>query len=267
MGRRLPRCKTEPAEYQVLTSARYPLLLAIDLAETRLPQIRDLTSALADLHDGATLRLLLLARGHDTWWPTLRRYLRTRHVGPVSQDFSLTPADALAHYSVEDIYVEAKSAFARRIRLLQQTGHGDDTWPDNVVADAPRHYGASLEHGAGQPVIYHHIVALADVLAHANPSFALKDHPMEVLLANEEEYVRRVAEARLPEAAVDDKLMRTLITVQFLAGARTARDGRAAVRAGFDVHHRGYGTTAPPDALQLAAFDDVLTAAGRGRYS
>ncbi|MFF9024778.1 hypothetical protein [Streptomyces eurythermus] len=71
---------------------------------------------------------------------------------------------------------------------------------------------------------------------------------MEVLLANEEKYVRRIAEARLSEGAVDVKLIRTLVTVQFLAGAQTARDGRAAVRAAVDAHHRGYGNTAPPDA-------------------
>ncbi|MFF2927192.1 hypothetical protein ACFVTP_33110 [Streptomyces celluloflavus] len=248
-------------DYQVLATASYPLLLAVDLAETRLPQIRDLMAALAGSHDGAAVRVLLLARGHDTWWPALRRHLHTRNVGPVGQAFTLTPDDALDGHSPEDIYVEAKAAFARRIRLLQQAGHGDDTWPDSVVADAPRLYGAGIEHAARQPVIYHHIAALADVLAHANPEFALKDHPMEVLLANEVEYVRRVAEARLPDGTVDDKLIRTLVTAQFLAGARTSRDGRAAVRAGFDVHHRGYGITAPPDARQLAALDDVLTAA------
>ncbi|MFE2498814.1 hypothetical protein [Streptomyces scopuliridis] len=248
-------------DYQVLTSASYPLLLAVDLAETRLPQIRDVMAKLADSHDGAAIRVLLLARGHDTWWPALRRHLRTQHVGPVREAFTLTPDDALNGHGPEDIYVEAKAAFARRIRLLQQAGHGDDTWPDSVVADAPRHYGLGIEHAPPQPVIYHHIAALADVLAHANPDFALKDQPMEVLLANEEDYVRRIAETRLPEGTVDAKLIRTLVTAQFLAGARTARDGRAAVRAGFDVHHRGYGITAPPDAHHLAALDDVLTAA------
>ncbi|GGW85054.1 hypothetical protein CP966_33705 [Streptomyces galilaeus] len=248
-------------DYQVLAAASYPLLLAVDLAETRLPQIRDLMAALAGSHDGAPVRVLLLARAHGTWWRALRSHLRTRNVGPLRHAFTLTSDDALDGHSPESIYVEAKVAFARRIRLLQQAGHGDDTWPDRVVADAPRLYGAGIEHAARQPVIYHHIAALADVLAHANPEFALKDHPMEVLLANEVEYVRRVAEARLPEGTVDDKLLRTLVTAQFLAGARTAQDGRAAVRAGFDVHHRGYGITAPPDARQLAALDDVLTAA------
>ncbi|WP_331730250.1 serine protease [Streptomyces sp. NBC_00073] len=248
-------------DYQVLAAASYPLLLVVDLAETRLPQIRDLMAALASSHEGAVIRVLLLARGHDTWWPALRRHLRTRSVGPIGHAFTLTADNALDGHNPEDIYVEAKAAFARRIRLLQQAGHGDDSWPDRVVADAPRLYGAGIEYTTRQPVIYLHIAALADVLAHANPEFALNDHPMEVLLANEVEYVRRVAEARLPEGTVDDKLLRTLVTAQFLAGARTAQDGRAAVRAGFDIHHRGYGITAPPDARQLAALDDVLTAA------
>ncbi|WP_432068328.1 hypothetical protein [Streptomyces sp. C10-9-1] len=43
-------------------------------------------------------------------------------------------------------------------------------WPDSVVADAPRLHGAGIEHADWQPVIYHHIAALADVLAHANPA-------------------------------------------------------------------------------------------------
>ncbi|MFJ9181360.1 serine protease [Streptomyces sp. NPDC102360] len=248
-------------DYEILATSSYPLLLAVDLAETRLPQIRDLMAALAGSHDGAPIRVLLLARGFDSWWPALRRHLRTRNVSTVEHSFNLTPDDALDGLSPEHIYVAAKEAFARRIRLLQQAGHGDDTWPDIVPAEVPRHYGAGIEHASGQPVIYHHIAALADVLAHANPEFAVKDHPMEVLLANEVEYVRRVAESRLPAGTVDDKLLRTLVTAQFLAGARTAQEGRAAVRAGYDVHHRGYGITAPPDAGQLAALDDVLSAA------
>ncbi|MFI1869501.1 hypothetical protein [Streptomyces jumonjinensis] len=69
-------------DYEVLAAASYPLLLAVDLAETRLSQIRDLMTALAGFHDGAAIRVLLLARGHDTWWPALRRHLRTRNFGP-----------------------------------------------------------------------------------------------------------------------------------------------------------------------------------------
>ncbi|MCX4596968.1 serine protease [Streptomyces sp. NBC_01549] len=248
-------------EYGMLASSPYPLFIAVDVAEARDAQIRDVARALAEGNDGATVRVLLLARTDGIWWPRLRRDLRAQQVGPVNETFLLAPDDALADHSPEDIYVEAKAAFAHRIRLLQQAGHGDDTWRETVVADAPRRYGADITSARSQPVIYHHIAALADVLARANPDFARNDHPMEVLLANEENYVRRVAEARLGTDAVDTKLLRTLVVAQFLAGAPTARDGRAAVRASFDVHHHGYGTAALPDRSQLAALDDVLTAA------
>ncbi|QXE38068.1 serine protease [Streptomyces sp. GMY02] len=249
-------------EHTLFASSAYPLLIAVDLAEARISQIRDMTAALAGSHGGAAVRILLLARG-DTWWPELRRYLRSQQVGPVSERFVITPDGALSGHSSEDIYVEAEADFARRIRLLRQTGRGHnlDTWQEAVVADAPRRYGAGIEHAPPQPVIYHHIAALADVLARANPDFALRDHPMEVLLANEENYLRRIAEARMNTGAVDTKLIRTLVTAQFLTGAQTVQQGRATVQAGFDVHHRGYGPTAPPDAAQLAALDDILAAA------
>ncbi|NEE32388.1 hypothetical protein G3M53_43940, partial [Streptomyces sp. SID7982] len=105
------------------------------------------------------------------------------------------------------------------------------------------------------------IAALADVLVHANPTFADRDHPLDVLLAHEENYVRKIAEVRLPQGAVDTKLIRSLVTAQFLAGAATARDGQAVIRAGYDAHHSGYGPLAPPDQRVLAALDDILTAA------
>ncbi|WP_177239623.1 hypothetical protein [Streptomyces monashensis] len=248
-------------DYGMLASSSYPLLIAVDLAEAHIPQIRDLARALAVPHDGACVRVLLLARGHDGWWPALSRYLRAQQAGAARETFMLTPDDALEGHGPENIYVEAKAAFARRIRLLQQAGHADSTWSDTVVADAPRRYGDGIEHTLRQPVIYHHVAALADVLARANPDFARKDHPMEVLLANEENYLRRIAEARLGTGAVDMKLLHTLVSAQLLAGATTARDGKAAIRAGFDVHHHGYGATAPPDPERLAALDDVLAAA------
>ncbi|WP_217213714.1 hypothetical protein [Streptomyces sp. AC550_RSS872] len=60
---------------------------------------------------------------------------------------------------------------------------------------------------------------------------------------------------------MNTKLIRSLITAQFLAGAATARDGQAVIRAGYDAHHSGYGPSAPPDQRVLAALDDILTAA------
>lgn len=248
-------------DYGMLGAAAYPLLIAIDLAETRLSQVNDVVKALANRHDGYTnIRVLLLARGPGNWWSALRRQLRAQHVGASCETFSITPGDALSGLSTEDIYISAKADFARRIRLLQHAGQNDDTWKHGAVADAPRQFGADVESAPQQPVIYLHIAALADVLARANPDLAREDSPMEVLLGNEENYLLRIAASLLPAGTYDRKLIRTLVTAQFLAGARTAQEGRAAVSAGFDVHHHGY-RGGPPDQRQLAAWDDVLATA------
>lgn len=248
-------------DYGMLASSRYPLLVTLDLAEARGRQLRDLTAALAEQHDGNSVRVLLLARRHDGWWHAKRRELRAQQVGPVDHTFTVAPQDAYVGHASRDVYLSAKADFARRIEQLRRSGHGDGTWREGALADAPNEYGSRIEHTGAQPVIYHHIAALADVLVHANPDFADRDHPMDVVLAHEENYVRKIAESRLPEGAVDTKLIRSLITAQFLAGARTARDGQAVVRAGFDAHHSGYGPAAAPDRRVLAALDDILTTA------
>ncbi|MGW1293047.1 hypothetical protein [Streptomyces sp. NPDC002533] len=236
--------------------------MTVDLAEARDRQIRDLTAALAEQLDGNTVRILLLARRHDGWWHTKRRELRTQHVGPIDHTFAVTAQDDYAGHPGGDVYRTAKSDFARRIDQLRLAGHADDeTWRDGSLADAPNAYGASIEHAGPQPVVYHHIAALADILVHANPDFADRDHPMDVVLATRRTTYARSPKPAFPQGAVDTKLLRSLITAQFLAGARTARDGQAVVRAGFDAHHTGYGPAAAPDRRVIAALDDILTAA------
>lgn len=249
------------AGYGLLASSRYPLLVIVDLAESRDGQLADLMAALASRHDGHTVRVLLLARRRDGWWPSKQRELRALHAGPVAHTFAVTPDDAYGGQPSTDIYRCAKTAFAHRIEQLRLAGHAHESWREGALADAPAAYGARIANSGPHPVIYHHIAALADVLVHANPDFADRDHPMDVLLAHEENYVRKIAEARLPQGAVDTKLIRSLITAQFLAGAATVRDGQAVIRAGYDAHHSGYGPSAPPDQRVLAALDDILTAA------
>ncbi|MEV7595640.1 hypothetical protein AB0O42_35805, partial [Streptomyces sp. NPDC089922] len=250
-----------PTGYGMLASSRYPLLVIVDLAETRDRQLADLIAALTQQHDSHTVRVLLLARRRDGWWQNKQRELRALHAGPIAHTFTVTPDDAYNGQPRTAIYQSAKADFAHRIEQLRLAGHADETWRQGALADAPDEYGARIAHTGPHPVIYHHIAALADVLVHANPDFADRDHPMDVLLAHEENYVRKIAEARLPHGAVDTKLIRSLITAQFLAGAATARDGQAVIRAGYDAHHSGYGPAAPPDQRVLAALDDILTAA------
>ncbi|MEU9098824.1 hypothetical protein [Streptomyces sp. NPDC048361] len=247
--------------YRLLGSSRYPLLVIVDLAESRDGQLADLLAALTPRHDGHTVRILLLARRRDSWWPSKQRELRALHAGPVTHTFAVSPDDAYDGRSSADIYESAKADFAHRIEQLRLAGQADESWRECTLSDAPNEYGARLANSGPHPVIYHHIAALADVLVHANPTFADRDHPLDVLLAHEENYVRKISEARLPQGAVDTKLIRSLITAQFLAGAATARDGQAVIRAGYDAHHSGYGPSAAPDRRVLAALDDILTAA------
>ncbi|MFB7287792.1 S1 family peptidase [Actinacidiphila glaucinigra] len=248
-------------EYAMLGAARYPLLVAVDLAEARMAQIRDVVAALAQRHEGERVRILLLARGGGDWWRRLRRYLLTQHVGPANEVFSVAVDDVWDGRATENLYATAKVAFAQQIRMLLDLGHGDDTWSRPVVAEVPGRFWPGVASSSGQPVIYHHIAALADVLAHANPDFALRDHPMEVLLANEENYLRRLAEAHLPQGQVDAKLIRTLVAAQSLAGAQTVDEGAAAIRAGVAAHLHHYGIADPLGASQVQAFDDILAAA------
>lgn len=248
------------ADYDMLASSTYPLLIAVDYAETRINQIRDVFRALNERSGGGKVRVLLIARGHENWWPALRRSYAGQHVMPYGDTFPITPGDATHGTNAEDLYADAHTAFGHRIQLLLSTGHGDGVGQRGAVAAAHR-FGAEIDHTAEQPVIHLHIAALADVLASTDPELARRDNPMEVLLANEENYLLRVAATLVPAGTYDAKLIRVLVAAQHLAGATTASEGQAAVSAAFDVHHRGYTTAGPPDVRQLAAWDAVLSAA------
>lgn len=102
------------------------------------------------------------------------------------------------------------------------------------------------------------MAALADVLASVNDDFAYYDNPMDVLIAHEVSYWRRIVEARGEH--FDEKLMRTLVAVQTVTGATKLHNAQAAVTAGFDVHHAGFPDAAPNDRRLLAACEDILTA-------
>ncbi len=249
------------AEAALIGTCRYPLLIVIDRAETRIAQIRDAMRAMARRFDGSgTVRVLLLARSPDPWWTPLRRTMNAEQICPAATDFTVTADDAFGDLAAADIYEGAKAGFTERLRLLQQARHGDATWSRPVVADVPAQFGARLP-APSRPVIDTHVAALADVLLHANPDFARKDNPYEVVLAQEEEYIRRIAEHHLAGEPYDGKLAKRLIAGQYLCGARTGQEAQAAIRAAHDVHHRGFGATALPDPTRLAAWEKVLSAA------
>ncbi|MCZ0999640.1 hypothetical protein O1M63_18475 [Streptomyces mirabilis] len=172
------------------------------------------------------------------------------------------PADALADTTIEHAFDTAKHAFTERIHTLQSAGLGDD-WatsplrPDTGPGTGPLFTAATKP--ADDTVISLHMAALADVLATLNDDFARYDNPMDVLIAHEVSYWRRIVEAR--GEYFDENLMRTLVAVQAVTGAKKLNNAQAAVTAGFDVHHSGFPDAAPNDRRLLAAYEDILTAA------
>jgi hypothetical protein len=103
------------------------------------------------------------------------------------------------------------------------------------------------------------MAALADVLDALNDDFARHNNPMDVLIAHEVSYWRRIVEAR--GEFFDENLMRTLVAVQAVTGAKKLNNAQAAVTVGFDVHHAGFPDAAPNDRRLLAAYEDILTTA------
>jgi hypothetical protein len=139
------------AEYEMLTAANHPLLIAVDQAETRLGRVEELLDTLAERPGVSSIRVLLIARDMDTWWPTLHRRYGAGHGMPVAT-FTVDAFDAL-EAGAEDAYVNGKVAFAQRIRHLREAGHGDHTWKNAAIADAPRAHGEGVEHSRPTPVI------------------------------------------------------------------------------------------------------------------
>ncbi|MFH8663083.1 trypsin-like peptidase domain-containing protein [Streptomyces afghaniensis] len=250
----------QPPHYRMLATSKYPLLLAIDYAETRRDQVDQVLDVLAARHTSQPVRVLLLARGRDNWWPSLRRARQGTTVMSTGATIDVDPADALAETATEHAFDAAKHAFTERIRTLRSAGLGDD-WATSPLrpdtSTGPVFTAAAKP--ADDTVISLHMAALADVLATLNDDFARYDNPMDVLIAHEVSYWKRIVEARGEH--FDEKLMRTLVAVQAVTGATKLHNAQAAVTAGFDVHHAGFPDAAPNDRRLLAAYEDILTAA------
>jgi hypothetical protein len=244
----------------MLATSKYPLLLAVDYAETRRDQVDRVLDVLATRRSGQPVRVLLLARGRDNWWPSLRRARQGTGVMSTGASIDVDPADAMFGTSTDHAFEDAKHAFTDRIHALQNAGLGDDWATSPLRPDtSPGPVFAAAAKPADDTVISLHMAALADVLATLNDDFARYENPMDVLIAHEVSYWRRIVEAR--GEYFDEKLMRTLVAVQAVTGAKQLNNAQAAVTAGFDVHHSGFPDAAPHDRRLLAAYEDILTAA------
>jgi len=110
----------------MLATSKYPLLLAVDYAETRRDQVDQVLDVLATRNTSQPVRVLLLARGRDNWWPSLRRARQGTTVMSTGATIDVDPADALADTNTEHALDTAKHAFTERIHTLQSAGLGDD---------------------------------------------------------------------------------------------------------------------------------------------
>jgi hypothetical protein len=252
--------RLQPPPYGMLAASKYPLLIAVDYAETRRTQIDQVLGILAARRGGQPVRVLLLARGHDNWWPSLHRARQGTSVISTGTPVAIEPADALSDADTQSVFDGAKRAFNERISALRAAGH---QWATSPLTPTSGIEEGDVYTGSAKPdndkVISLHMAALAEVLTTLNDSFARHEKPMDVLIAHEMSYWRRIVEAR--GLFFDEKLMRTLVCVQAVTGARKQANAQAAVAAGFDVHYSGFPNTAPHDEARLAAYEDILTAA------
>ncbi|MGW0663983.1 trypsin-like peptidase domain-containing protein [Streptodolium elevatio] len=258
---RVPR-QQEPG-FALFTTVRQPLLLVVDGAEARLDHVHALFDVLGERRSGQPVRVLLIVRGREDWWPRLRAVWTGSTVMGRGETFRVATTDAFVDVGAEALYERAARAFADRIRLLRHAGIDDDL-PDRAATpdpERPRRYTVPEGDARGLSVGTLHMAALADVLTRVDRELAYHQRPLDVLLHREEEHVRRIARTRMPSGLVDAGLLRTLLAVQQLVGATTFDDALGAVRAGFEVHHRGRGDIAEPQVPVLAAYEDILSAA------
>ncbi|MFG3117859.1 serine protease [Streptomyces sp. NPDC048197] len=244
------------AQYAALSTANRPMLLIIDYAETRLDQVDELLNVVCGSGGAAQpIRLLLLARDQGSWWQPFRR----SHQATASMGAGLRVEvnDCIGSTAPESAYEAARHAFAERIHILKRAGIEDD-WDSAAATPAAARHAAPAE--GHSTVLTLHMTALADLLTETNPAFAAYGNPVDVLLAHEERYWRRIARTRDLGGVFHRQpgLLRTLVATQSLTGAGDRAEARAAIVAGLEIHHHGLPAGAGPDAHLVDAVEEML---------
>ena len=252
-----------------LGSTATPVLLVVDYAETRTPQLARLLTVAWDASDIAPVRLLLLARTAGDWWTQLRlEYPDPLATATVT---SLTALDT----STEDraaAWQAALKAFAARLPDLDSSADwrnlaGTVAAPSDLISDK---YGSPLNL---------QVTALTALLqAGPHPIAEPDDRSREdVLLDHERRYWRRsaserhldyqpstlelaVAAATLLGASTEEEAAATLARVPLLQDL--ALDARLAVARWiadlYPTTHDQYWGALQPDPLAEHQIDAVL---------
>ncbi|MFD0260199.1 hypothetical protein ACFVH7_18230, partial [Kitasatospora indigofera] len=161
------RANTSGEDLEVLAGAAKPLLVVVDYAETRTPQLLALLEAAAR-HPGSTaFKVLLLARTPGDWWTALQAATpAAEDLLDGSGDTLLDPLEPAAGASRTQAYHEALDGYADHLSRLPAWQNHD--WP----AITSRLQTRELEAGTLAGALTLHMTALADLLDAATAAAA-----------------------------------------------------------------------------------------------
>lgn len=237
--------EARPETYTPLRHLVRPALVVIDYAESRTTQVEQVLQALAAHRaPGRRVRVLLLARSSRGWW----QRLQMRHPALTSgQLVQLTPAALYRNLSQDEAPEMAQLSFQRRLATLRRGGVPDDWDPDEALArlrePVVEEVGGTLR---VMPQADHALTIHMDALARVLGCGALLEEDFaaaEVLIEHEMKYCLRGARAEGLD--VDPELLRVLIAVQSMAGARTDSEAAHVVTLAWQFYYREFASPPP----------------------
>ncbi|MEU2630398.1 tetratricopeptide repeat protein, partial [Kitasatospora sp. NPDC007106] len=216
-----------PESLAVLAGAVRPLLVIIDYAEIRAPQILALLEA-ASRHRGRDpFKLLLLARTADDWWENLQAATRRAEDlldgTPVT---ALGPLEPEPGHSRTQAYREALNGYARHLPDVDNWQHHN--WP--AIAEQLRDRTVDAAALAGALTL--HMTALADLLDTAagpgedtgdtdTPGSGPPKTVEDRLLIHERRYWTNAAATRSLTPAIGEEALTDALAAAFLIGSQT----------------------------------------------
>ena len=173
-------------ELQVLAQVDRPLLVIVDYADGRIPQLAVLAEALAAAD--RPVRLLLLARTAGTW-----RTQQLSGTDPPSAHLDFLPSTPVINLGQlegtprgrQEAWQEAAFSFAAALRHVD--GYDEPAWNDIAITMQP----PSLAGERYRTILGIQWDALASLLQLAKQLEVPDDNPATVLLAHEERYWKR----------------------------------------------------------------------------
>ncbi|MDL5199531.1 hypothetical protein [Streptomyces sp. ALI-76-A] len=230
------RPDTPPETLAVLADAAVPLLVIVDYAETRTPQLTALLEAAARHTGSRPLKLLLVARTAGDWWHQLQaQTVLAEELLDSAPTLDLPPLEPDPGHSRTDAYHQAIHAYAAQLPDVQGLQHHD--WHaiaahfTHSPAPAPdRDRGADGGSRSLPTALTLHMSALADLLDTAplpsenppvGPAKARNDTAVEDRLLKHEERYWLTSSTHLRTVFLAQTTLNDTLAAVFLAGADT----------------------------------------------